>query len=59
MNWLLWPTPQATEEEMMLAVFAFLDRIFAAIRPRRLVYFALDGVAPRAKMNQQRASGTL
>ncbi|KAJ2767215.1 5'-3' exoribonuclease 2, partial [Coemansia nantahalensis] len=45
----------ATEEEMMLEVFKCLDRVFNLIRPRKLVYMALDGVAPRAKMNQQRS----
>ena len=31
-----------------------LDSIVASVRPRRLIYFALDGAAPLAKMNQQR-----
>ncbi|KAJ2395338.1 5'-3' exoribonuclease 2 [Coemansia sp. RSA 2603] len=44
-----------TEEAMMVEVFKCLDRVFNMIRPRKLVYMALDGVAPRAKMNQQRS----
>lgn len=48
------PAPD-TEEEMMLEIFKYLDRIFAMIRPRRLLFMAIDGVAPRAKMNQQRS----
>lgn len=44
-----------TEAEMYVNVMKYVDRLFAAVRPRRLVFLAIDGVAPRAKMNQQRA----
>ncbi|KAF6762607.1 XRN 5'-3' exonuclease N-terminus-domain-containing protein [Ephemerocybe angulata] len=48
------PAPE-TEEEMMLEVFKYTERVVNMIRPRKLLFMAIDGVAPRAKMNQQRS----
>ena len=47
------PQPR-NEEEMFANMGALIDRLVLAVRPQALLYIALDGTAPRAKMNQQR-----
>lgn len=44
-----------TEDQMYLAIFNYIDHLFEMIKPKEVFYMAIDGVAPRAKMNQQRA----
>jgi 5'-3' exoribonuclease 1 len=59
-----------SEEEIMVNIFKYIEIIVAIVKPQKLLYLAIDGiirllsssfrisrvgVAPRAKMNQQRA----
>ena len=59
----------ASEQECFEAILAYIDALLYIVRPhpnpnpnpnpnqvrpRRLLYLAVDGPAPRAKMNQQR-----
>ena len=42
-------------EELWAAVMRSIDELVHLVKPRKTVFLAVDGVAPRAKMNQQRA----
>ncbi|KAH6666849.1 exoribonuclease 1 [Halenospora varia] len=48
-------TFRMTEEQMFIAIFNYIEHLFGKIKPKQLFFMAIDGVAPRAKMNQQRA----
>jgi 5'-3' exonuclease len=44
-----------TDQELYRNLEIYLDLIMDRIRPGKLLYISIDGVAPRAKLNQQRA----
>lgn len=48
-------TFRMTEEKMFIAIFNYIEHLFGKIKPKKVFFMAIDGVAPRAKMNQQRA----
>jgi 5'-3' exonuclease len=47
-------TPKDFEEQIK-NIEDYMDKIMNIVRPKKFVYLAIDGVAPRAKMNQQRS----
>ncbi|XP_028162339.1 5'-3' exoribonuclease 1 [Ostrinia furnacalis] len=48
------PHFRITEEKIFQDIFHYLSILFQIIKPKKLFFMAIDGVAPRAKMNQQR-----
>jgi 5'-3' exoribonuclease 1 len=44
-----------SEEAIFKHIFHYLEILFRIMQPQKLMFIALDGVAPRAKINQQRS----
>ncbi|CAL4126734.1 unnamed protein product, partial [Meganyctiphanes norvegica] len=49
------PHFRMTEEKMIQDIFHYIEVLFRLIQPKKVFFMAIDGVAPRAKMNQQRS----
>ncbi|RVD92371.1 5-3 exoribonuclease [Tubulinosema ratisbonensis] len=43
------------DNEIFLNISTYLENIYSLVQPKKLIYISTDGVAPRAKINQQRS----
>ena len=48
------PKPQSLNE-IYENIFKYTDKVVNLVKPQKVLYLAIDGVAPRAKLNQQRS----
>ena len=48
------PQPES-EQEIFDNIYTYTDKIIRIVKPKKVLYLAIDGVAPRAKQNQQRS----
>jgi len=49
------PHFRITEEKIFADISHYIEVLFRMIKPKKVFFMAVDGVAPRAKMNQQRS----
>ncbi|XP_076358060.1 5'-3' exoribonuclease pacman isoform X2 [Tachypleus tridentatus] len=49
------PHFRMSEEKIFEDIFHYIEFLFQMIKPKKVFFMAVDGVAPRAKMNQQRS----
>uniref|UniRef100_A0A8C0XLN4 Uncharacterized protein n=1 Tax=Castor canadensis TaxID=51338 RepID=A0A8C0XLN4_CASCN len=45
---------RTSDDKIFTDIFHYLEVLFRIVKPRKVFFMAVDGVAPRAKMNQQR-----
>ena len=48
------PSFRISEHKIFQDIFHYLEVLFRIVKPKKVMFMAIDGVAPRAKMNQQR-----
>ena len=48
------PSFRISEQKIFQDIFHYLEVLFRIVKPKKVMFMAIDGVAPRAKMNQQR-----
>src|SRR5882757_6938208 len=46
--------PEGSQKEMGVAILKYLEYIIDQVNPSEYIYISIDGVAPSAKMKQQR-----
>ena len=43
--------PVGSEQEIFDNIYAYTDKILRIVKPQKVLYLAIDGVAPKAKLN--------
>ena len=49
-------TPEVIEKKLFTYVCQYIEALFCYVRPQKLLFLAVDGVSPIAKLNNQRVA---